>query len=330
MKPRQPEDSNRTTGSDPTDRVRAWLLAGDPAIRWQVLRDLCGEPEPVWRAEQDRVVTEGWGARLLGFQDEWGRWTPRFYGHKWISTTYSLMLLRRMGLPAGHPGAVQSCLLLLDEGQRDDGGIDPSTSLHRSEACITGMTLGLLAWFGVDDDRREGLVEFLLTHQLGDGGWNCEWDRGATHSSFHTTTNVLEGLREYGVDGGGRAAATEAAEARGREFLLEHHLYRSHRTGGIVDQRMLRLSFPPRWRHDVLRGLDYFRSAAAPADERLSDGVAVLIGKRRRDGRWPLQQRYPGRTWFEMERVDEPSRWNTLRALRVLDWWAASGSGDDE
>ncbi len=156
---------------------------------------------------------------------------------------------------------------------------------------------------------------------MADGGWNCEWDRGAVHGSFHTTTSVLEGLREYGVAGGARAAETEAAEQRGREFLLVHRLFRSHRTGEVVDERMLRLSFPPRWRHDVLRCLDYFRSANAPKDERLTDAIGVLVAKRRADGRWPLQQRHPGRTWFEMEEVGGPSRWNTLRALRVLTWW---------
>jgi len=162
----------------------------------------------------------------------------------------------------------------------------------------------------------------LLANQMPDGGWNCEWDRGATHSSFHTTTNVLEGLREYATSGGEQVAEAGAAEEDGRAFLLEHRLFRSHRDGSIADDKMLRLSFPPRWHHDVLRSLDDFRSAAAARDDRLGDAVDVLIKKRRRNGTWPLQQRYSGRTWFEMEQPGRPSRWNTLRALRVLEWWA--------
>ena len=297
-------------------------MDGDPAIRWQVLRDLLAAPEDRWRDEQVRVATEGWGARLLTDQDGDGRWTPRLYGKKWISTTYSMVLLRRLGLAPREPRALRACQLFLDEGLRPDGGIDLSVSTGRSETCLTGMVLGLLSWFGCVDSS-EALVEYLLDEQMPDGGWNCRRDRGATHSSFHTTTNVLEGLREYATADGPQASQARSAEAGGRELLLEHHLYRSHRSGEVVDPKMLRLSFPPRWRHDILRSLDYFRSADSP-DQRLSDPISVLVSKRRRDGRWLLQQRHPGQTWFEMEEVGRPSRWNTLRCLRVLDWWEAS------
>jgi len=298
-------------------------MEGDPAIRWQAQRDLLRAPDTKWRAEQARVASEGWGTRLVTLQGDDGRWTARLYGKKWTSTTYSMVLLRRMGLPSRDPRALQACQLFLDEGLRPDGGIDLSVTTGRSETCLTGMVLGLSSWFAVDDPRREELVAYLLNEQLPDGGWNCQRDRGATHSSFHTTTNVLEGLREYATADGSQGDQILTAEAAGREFLLEHHLYRSHRTGKVVDPRMLRLSFPPRWRHDILRSLDYFRSADAP-DRRLGDPIDALESRRRPDGRWPLQQRHPGQTWFEMEEIGDPSRWNTLRALRVLDWWQAS------
>jgi hypothetical protein len=162
-----------------------------------------------------------------------------------------------------------------------------------------------------------------------DGGWNCQRDRGAVHSSFHTTVDVLEGLRDYADVYGPRRAEVMQAEGRGREFLLVHRLYRSHRTDAVVDPKMLRLSFPPRWHYDILRGLDCFRATVAPCDERLTDAIGVLMAKRRRDGRWPLQQPHPGAVWFEMERPGPPSRWNTLRAMRVLRWWSGSGSGSE-
>jgi hypothetical protein len=316
------------TALDPSPEVLEWLLDGDPAIRWQVLRDLLGAPDRQWRAEQERVASLGWGAALLAHRDPHGRWTARLYGKKWISTTYSMVLLRRLGLPRGDERARQSCRLFLDEGLSEDGGIDISVTLGKSETCVTGLVLGLLGWFGVADPRRERLVDYLLTEQMPDGGWNCQRFAGATHGSFHTTINVLEGLGEYAAAGGERAAQAAQAETAGREFLLVHHLYRSHRSGHVVDPRMTRLSFPPRWRHDVLRGLDHFQAAAAPGDPRLADPLEVVMRKRGPDGRWPLQQRYAGSAWFEMEEVGAPSRWNTLRALRVLRWWQGGSSPD--
>ena len=295
-----------------TGELVSWLMEGDPAIRWQVLRDLRGEPEDVWSRERSLVGTTGWGAQLLSFQDDTGRWTPKLYGHKWISTTYSMLLLWRMGLEPDDPRAARTCQLFLAD--------EP---LWGSDLCISGMVLALLSWFDVDDSRREDLVCFILDHQMTDGGWNCQWQaqswhRAARHSSFHTTINVLEGLRAYDAAGGARSADTRAAEAAAREFLLRHRLFRSHTTGESVDPRMTRLSFPPRWRYDILRSLDYYQSARAQRDDRMIDAVEVLTTKRRRDGRWPLQQRYQGRTWFEMEQIGRPSRWNTLRARRVV------------
>ncbi len=308
-------------GASSRDHVIGWLLQGDPAIRWQVLRDLLGRPRREWQTEQARVAERGWGARLLKYQDESGRWTARLYGQKWTSTTYSMVLLRRLGLPNTDRRGVRACLLFLDEGLWHDGGMNLSATQRRSETCITGMVLGLLSWFRVEDPRREQLVAYLLREQMPDGGWNCQRHRGAVHSSFHTTINVLEGLREYAESGGSRTIEVLRAEALAREFFLAHRLYRSHRTGRAVDPAFTRFSFPPRWHHDVLRTLDYFRSARAAYDERIMDPMELVLNKCEREGRWVLQNRHPGKTFFELEEAGKPSRWNTLRALRVLDWF---------
>jgi len=301
-----------------------WLLEGDPSIRWQVLRDVEGAAESVWRAEQNRVATEGWGARLLEHQGEDGRWTPWLYGKKWISTTYTLVLLRRLGLPPSER-ILRSCQLFFDEAQQPDGGITASRPKgSRSETCVTGMVLAFLCWFGVNDPRRERLVDYLLASQMADGGWNCI--RGADHSSFHTTISVLEAWREYSEAHGPRVMETGSAEARGQEFMLRHRLFKSHHTGTVVSSRFLRFSFPPQWHYDVLRGLDHFWAAGSLGDDRLGDAVEVVVRKRRKDGRWPLQQRWAGEAWFEMEKVGEPSRWNTLRSLRVLEAWQGAPS----
>ena len=303
------------------EKTVRWLMMGDPAIRWQVMRDLQDVPESRWRKERQRVAREGWGARILAEQDDEGRWTKRLYGQKWISTTYSMVLLRQMGLPPDDPRARKSCLFFLQEGLGSDGGIDICPSLNRSEECITGFVLGLLSWFHVGDEQRDGIAAFLLREQMKDGGWNCQRYRGATHSSFHTTVNVLEGLRDYVEAGGRHAKEVLEAEQRGREFFLVHHLYRSHRTGAVANPAFMRFSFPPRWHHDVLRTLDYFRASGSRYDERLEDPVGVLLRKMQGDGSWLLQNRHPGKVFFEMEQCGRKSRWNTLRGLRVLRWW---------
>jgi hypothetical protein len=299
-----------------------WPLEGDPAIRWQTLRDLLGARPAVVATERRRVAREGWGARILALQQADGQWGGGIYTPKWTSTAYTMLMLRGLGLPARHPAALKACALLLDRGLYHDGGINfwVRTYSH-SEACVTGMVLSIAACFHYDDGRLDRLAEHLLARQMPDGGWNCRDRGGATHASFHTTISVLEALRDYESLRPSQSAAARAAQARGREFLLAHRLFRSHRTGAVVDSAMTRFAFPARWHYDILRALDYFRECRADRDPRLSEAVEIVRRRRRPDGRWLLQNRYPGKTFFEMEAAGLPSRWNTLRALRVLRWW---------
>lgn len=308
----------------------AWLLAGDPAIRYQARRDLLDVAEDELAGERATMLADGWVARLLACQDPDGRWGGGLYGPKWISTTYTLLLLRDCGAPEGHPGITRGCRLLLDRGRYRDGGINFFPSMAQSEACVTGMVLSILIHFGVDAGEIAPLAEHLLGRQMVDGGWNCEDYRGATHGSFHTTVSVLESLVRFEQRFPTHALTPRCAAARaaGNEFLLVHRLFRSHRTGDVVDPRMTRLSFPPRWRYDILRALDCFRSDALPIDKRMSEALALLVRKRRPDGTWPLQQHHPGREFFRMEAVGGPSRWNTLRALRVGRHFGMAWAGD--
>lgn len=304
--------------------ILQWLLDGDPAIRWQVRKDLLDSVPEVVTAERELVAQEGWGARLLSLQDPGGTWGGGLYSPKWISTTYTLLTLRFLGLTAGNPQALKGCELLLERGLYRDGGINFFRSFKHSETCVTGMVLSILAHFRYPDPRLGTLAEHLLGQQMPDGGWNCESYKGATHSSFHTTISVLEGLLAYEQAFPEQASVAREAQAGGREFLLAHRLYRSHRTGEVVDPAMTRFPFPPRWHYDVLRGLDYFRLCGAERDERLVDGIQLLHKKRKGDGRWPAYQGPSGRTFFEMEKAGEPGRWNTLRARRVLRWWESA------
>ena len=308
------------------DPVVRWLLDGDPAIRWQALRDVVGADDRAVERERRKVAREGWGARLLAKQDADGRWAggqssdSGLYSPKWISTTYTMLLLRDFGLPAGHRHARKACPLLLDGGLQRDGGINYGWR-GRSETCITGMVVSLLAYFEHEDDRLDTLTDYLLREQMPDGGWNCMRDHGATHSSVHTTISVLEGLRLHELRGGRKVPAVRAAQRRGREFLLMHRLFRSDRTGEVIKPVFTKFAFPPRWHYDVLRALDHFHAVNAPRDERLAEAIGIVEGTRRADGRWAIQNHWKGRTYFELERPGGPSRWNTLRALRVLKWW---------
>lgn len=303
-----------------------WLLEGDPAIRWQVMRDLLDAPAPKVERERKKTTRSGWGARLLALQDRGGTWGRGLYSPKWISTTYTMLLLRDLGVPPDSPRLRRGCSLLLDEGLKRDGGINFEWG-SRAETCITGMVLSILSYFEYDDDRLDTVADHLLAQQMVDGGWNCEFARGrATHASFHTTISALEGLRFYEQHRGRKRSVVRAAQRRGRELLLQHRLYRSHRTGEVVKPVFLLLSFPPRWHYDILRALDYFQSADAERDDRLAEAIELVRQKERADGRWPLQNRYRGKVFFEMERIGAPSRWNTLRALRVLRWWDGSRS----
>jgi len=305
------------------DPTISWLLEGDPAIRWQVLRDLVDGPQDVWESERRRVENVGWGARLLQRQDAEGTWSRSLYGSpKWTCTTYTLLLLRDMGLPEDSDAAIRGCKVLLDRGIQDGvtgrGRSKLLESLQRNDTCVIGMWLSLGTYFKLDDCKLEAVAEYLLGEQMPDGGWNCRKKSGAVHSSFHTTLNVLEGIRDAIARGIGPIPRLQAAKARAVEFMLVHRLYLSDKTGQIINAAFTKFSFPPRWHYDVLRGLDYLRSAGVADDKRLTDAFELLLARRRKDGRWPLQNKHPGKVFFDMEPTGHPSRWNTLRALRCL------------
>ena len=317
--------------------VSDWLLEGDPAIRWQVMRDLVGAPADQVAAERARVETEGWGARLLAVRDPDGQWDggacfprriaeawragiePDFsQGQPWTSTLPTLMLLRDLGLDPASEAARETTALVAancrweHEGQAFfDGEV---------EACINGRTLSIGAYFGAD---VEALVAGLLADQLDDGGWNCETEQGAVVSSFDSTICVLEGLLEYELAGGDLAVGP--ARSRGEQYLLERHLFRRKSTGEVPVEDWLRFSWPPQWHYDVLRALDHFRRNGDIPDRRVAEAVQLVRDKQQPDGTWLLENTHGGETWFDFEDGDgQPSRWNTLRALRVLDWYDRS------
>ncbi len=313
--------------------VIEWLLDSDPSIRWQVMRDLLDVPESEWIAERAKVETEGWGARLLSYQDEDGQWAggaffptdfdPREWserGQPWTATTFSLSQLREFGLDPSSDRAKRTVELIGANSRWNEGG-QPYWE-GEVEECINGRTVADGAYFGVD---VSSIVDRLVGERLDDGGWNCERINGSVRSSFASTINVLEGLLEYESATGGTPESQEARRS-GEEFLLERNLFRRLSTGEPADERFLCFLHPNRWHYDVLRAVDYFRFSAiftgADPDPRLGVAIDHIRSRRLEDGTWPLDWSPTGRVWFEVDdEQGKPSRWVTLRAMRVLRWW---------
>ena len=316
-----------------------WLLDSDPAISWQVLRDLTDASPAEVAAERARVAVEGWGAQLLELQQPDGRWDGGTYRpgwadeskpffDAWTATHFSLVGLRELGVDPGDGRVLGALERVRGVRWYDDG---PAYFDGEVEPCINGLALANGAYFGQPVDR---IVEKLVDDELADGGWNCWAEYGATVSSFHSTICVLEGMLAWELAGGslggspaGLADAVAAARRRGEEYLLERGLFRRRSTGEVADPRFTMFSFPTRWYYDVLRGLDYFRSTGAPPDARCGEAIDLVAARRDSEGRWPLENVHQGPTHFEMEGPEgAPSRWNTLRAMRVLRWAGRAGS----
>ena len=303
------------------DTIIQWLLSGDVSIQCQVSRDLLHVNKQSILHLQRRVETEGWGARFLAKQKGDGHWGITFYQPKWTSTHYTLLDLKIIGLPADNGQAKKSVSMVVDQPQGQHGGVNLAGSLANSDVCVNGMILSYSSYFLPDHTRLRLIVDYLLDSQMSDGGWNCRYlTPGTTHSSLHSTLSVLEGLLQFRKSRNKyRMAEVLNAEKEALEFLLVHNLYQSHKTGKTIDERMLRFSFPCRWRYDILRCLDYFQAADVAYDPRMQRALEIVRSKQKNDGKWLVQEKHKGAVHFDMEKTGSPSRWNTLRCLRVLD-----------
>lgn len=306
-------------------QIMDWLMEGDPAIRWQVMRDLLHAPEAEWQVERQKTASEGWGAAFLSHQGQDDIWGGGVYSPKWISSTYTLLTLKEIGVPRETAACQRGLKVVMDQFFGPVNGANFARNLKHCDLCISGMFVGLGLYFRTGDERLGRLQEQVLETQLVDGGWNCRWNKEAIHhSSFHTMLNILDGIRQW-IEEGSSSLVEEAvsAEKKAMELLLQHGLFRSSQTGEVINRRFLLFSHPVRWYYDVFRALEYFQRAGAGQDERLAEAVEVLQSKRLKDGRWPVQNRHAGKQFFVMEKTGQPSRWNTLRALRILRWWEA-------
>jgi hypothetical protein len=302
------------------DPVMDWLLDADPAIRWQVMRDLTDTPAEIVAAERSRVASEGWGPRLLDWQRPDGQWGDGVATPFWWSNLYTLLFLRDLGLdPASARARTAIDLVRNNVTWGTEFGNSPFFE-GEVEPCINGRVVALGACFGERSDR---LVDRLLSEQLEDGGWNCEAERGSVRSSFHTTICVLEGLLAFEQSFGAAPAVTDARR-RAQEYLLERRLLRRLSTGEIIDSSWTQFAFPTLWHYDVLRALDCLRAAGVTPDARIEEAVAAVAEREQGDGRWLLDVRHRNTLHEELAGdVGAPNRWITLHARRVLGWHAS-------
>ena len=314
------------------DPVVEWLLDSDPSIRWQVMRDLTDARTAIVAAERARVAAEGWGALLLDQQRPDGQWGDGAATPFWWSNLYTLVFLRDLGLDRTSPRVRSAIDRVRDNITWGPGFGDSPFFDGEVEPCINGRVVALGAYFGERSDR---LIDRLLSEQLGDGGWNCEAGRGSVRSSFHTTICVLEGLLAFEQAFGATPSVTDARK-HAQEYLLDRRLLRRLSTGEVIkdrktDQPWTQFAFPPLWHYDVLRALDYLRAARVPPDARVEEAVAIVRERRQDDGRWLLDVRHENTVHEELAGpVGAPNRWITLRALRVLDWYARRDQTSDE
>ena len=297
--------------------ILQWLLEGDVSIQYQTHRDLLDSNQIEL---QTRISQEGWGEHFLSKRQENGHWGLRFYQPKWTSTHYTLLDLKNLAISPNNELAKASIEIILQAEKSKDGGIRPIGTVQLSDVCINGMFLNYACYFNTKAAHLNSIVDFLLTELMTDGGFNCRSNRsGAVHSSVHSTISVLEGITAYKLNGY-KYRLPELIEAKKSsiEFLLCHRLFLSDRTENVIHKDFLKLSYPSRWKYDILRALDYFQSANVKWDDRMSDAIMVIMSKRNKNGTWNVQAKHPGKVHFEMEKAGRPSRWNTLRALRVL------------
>ena len=294
-----------------------WLLQGDVAIQYQVYRNLLDQERPIL---QDKIALEGFGARFLSKRNPEGHWGQRFYQPKWTSSHYTLLDLRNLCIARNHQLIQQSIIKIVKEEKASDGGIGPFGVKQLSDLCVNGMFLNYASYFKTDEQHLMSVVDCILAQAMPDGGFNCRSNRFKTlHGSLHTTLSVLEGITAYETqEYTYKLAEVQQAKKTAIEFMLLHRLFLSDRTGKIIDKRFLQLSYPRRWRYDILSALDYFKHAKTPWDDRMQPALDVLLKKRNKNGTWNVQAKHPGKTHFDMEKAGFPSRWNTLRALRVL------------
>jgi hypothetical protein len=300
--------------------ILGWLLKGDVSVQYQVHRDILQSGKNKINSLQRRISREGWGKAILSKQRSDGHWGRGFYQPKWTSSHYTLLDLKNLGISPNAAGTHKALSCIIKNEKSSDGGVNPAKTISQSDVCVNGMFLNYASYFNQKESDLISIVDFILSQHMPDGGFNCCYNHsGAKHSSLHSTISVIEGICEYKKRGYTyRVNELNLAEEKSKKFILKHKLFKSDRTGKIINKKMLMLSWPSRWYYDILRCLEYFRSSGTDYHTQMDEAVDIILKKRRSDKKWPVQTKHPGATHIEMESPRSPSRWNTLRVHRVF------------
>lgn len=313
---------------NPDSAVLDWLLESDqPAARYHTLVDLLdrskGDAEV--RAAYAAIPRRGWARDILARQHPGGYWEGRkdLYRPKYTATIWRLIVLSDLGLTAQDPRVRRTCELFLRDYARKDGGFDDVESA-RSELCLTGNLTRTLARCGFGDDPkvRSGF-DWLVEHQMEDGGWHCFYQNAFGRG----TLDAWEGLYAYTALPRARwTPRIQRSVEAGAEFFLDRELL--HQGRRYVP--WFRFHYPVHYYYDVLVGLDMLTALGYGGDRRLRPALDILEKKRRRDGTWALDKIHPdlgaGAGYrfrrkpkrFALETEGRPSKWITLTALRIL------------
>jgi hypothetical protein len=304
---------------DKKKEIIIWLLDSDPSIRWQVMKDIQDMDKAVYSTERQKLTEQGWCSEYLKLQDKDGLWSGSLYNGKWVSTTYTLYLLKILGLSAYNSQALLACEQLFGQGIHKQKEIRFSRNQEHQDLGVTGLILSMCCFFGYHQEQIHKVVDCLVDQQSKDGNWLPNRSKASEAYTFETTLLILEGLLQYRKRYSANDKKLLDSEINGQEFLLKHHLYLDDDIA--IKSKWISFSFPPYWFYDVLTALDYFRAAGMKPDERLDAGIDLLNKKRNKEGKWALGSKHPGKTNFEMEKPRASSKWNTLRAMRVLKYW---------
>ena len=289
-----------------------WLLEGDVSLQYLTHKHLLGSDSTILEQLQNRIEAEGYGAEFLFHQNPNGHWGIYYYQTKWTSTHYTLLDLKNLGISQALMPCREMVLRMIDECMLPDRGVNLAKSKLPSDICVDGMVLNYASYFCPEEPRLSKLAEYLLSVQKGDGGFS--WDVHSEKGDPHTTICVLEGLGQFRASVPGHIPSElESAEDKAIAFLLFNRLFVDD-----PDKRFRKLSYPYRYRYDLLRVLEYFASQHIPYDPRMQPALEWLQAKQKKDGLWYLENQHKGNVHFTMEEVGKPSRFITLKALTIL------------